>query len=47
MIESAIKFLRDDNFDGFDLDWEYPEGAQQKKDYIKMITLSFNDKTRQ
>lgn len=44
-IKSALKFLREHNFDGIDFDWEYPafrEGSnpEDKEGYAKLIKVS-------
>ncbi|XP_056639626.1 probable chitinase 10 isoform X1 [Diorhabda sublineata] len=36
-IFSAIPFLRQRNFDGLDIDWEYPKGSDDKKNYVLLL----------
>jgi len=36
-IYSSIPFLRDRNFDGLDIDWEYPKGSDDKKNYVLLL----------
>lgn len=36
-IYDAIEFLRKYNFDGLDIDWEYPKGADDKAAFISLI----------
>ncbi|KAK4874891.1 hypothetical protein RN001_014251 [Aquatica leii] len=36
-IYSAIPFLRDREFDGLDVDWEYPKGSDDKKNYVHLL----------
>lgn len=40
-IESSLKFIQDNNFDGLDLDWEYPaqrEGApHDKQNFVTLL----------
>ena len=34
---SAIPYLRERNFDGLDMDWEYPKGSDDKKNYALLL----------
>ena len=34
---SAIPFLRQHGFDGLDLDWEYPKGADDKRNFVSLV----------
>uniref|UniRef100_T1JHM6 GH18 domain-containing protein n=1 Tax=Strigamia maritima TaxID=126957 RepID=T1JHM6_STRMM len=34
---SAIDYLRQRNFDGLDLDWEYPKGDDDKKNFVALL----------
>jgi chitinase len=36
-IFSAISYLRERNFDGLDIDWEYPKGSEDKVNYIALL----------
>lgn len=36
-IYSAIPFLRNRNFDGLDMDWEYPKGTDDKKNFVLLL----------
>lgn len=36
-IYSAIPFLRQRNFDGLDMDWEYPKGSDDKKNFVLLL----------
>lgn len=36
-IYSAIPFLRDRHFDGLDVDWEYPKGSDDKKNFVLLL----------
>lgn len=34
---SAIPYLRERNFDGLDMDWEYPKGSDDKKNFVLLL----------
>lgn len=36
-IYSAVPFLRQRSFDGLDIDWEYPKGGDDKKNYVLLL----------
>ncbi|BET02278.1 chitinase [Nesidiocoris tenuis] len=36
-IYSAVPFLRQRHFDGLDLDWEYPKGGDDKKNFVLLL----------
>ncbi|ROT65545.1 hypothetical protein C7M84_016474 [Penaeus vannamei] len=40
-IFSAIPFLREHNFDGLDLDWEYPKGQEDKANFVVLLKELF------
>ena len=37
-VYSVAQYLRDKDFDGLDLDWEYPKGATDKKNFAELCT---------
>lgn len=41
-IYSAIPFLRARTFDGLDLDWEYPKGTDDKKNFVLLLKGKYN-----
>jgi Chitinase len=45
-IYSAVPFLRQRNFDGLDIDWEYPAGTDDKKNYVLLLKGKEIDATR-
>lgn len=36
-IFSAMEYLRQRNFDGLDLDWEFPKGSDDKKNFVDLL----------
>lgn len=36
-IYSAIPYLRQRGFDGLDMDWEYPKGSDDKKNFVSLL----------
>ncbi|XP_076309101.1 putative chitinase 10 [Tachypleus tridentatus] len=36
-IFSAVEFLRQRNFDGLDLDWEFPRGTSDKTNFVELV----------
>lgn len=36
-IYSAVPYLRSRNFDGLDIDWEYPKGNDDKKNFVLLL----------
>ncbi|KRT85583.1 glycoside hydrolase, partial [Oryctes borbonicus] len=44
-IYSAIPFLRNRNFDGLDIDWEYPKGQDDKKNYVLLLKGKYSSLT--
>lgn len=39
-INSVIPYIRKWGFDGFDIDWEYPQGTDQKANYVLLLKVS-------
>ena len=47
LVKSAVKYLRQHNFDGLDLDWEYPasrDGSREadRENYALLVKVSDN-----
>lgn len=37
LAESCVRFMRDAGFDGLDIDWEYPSGADDKRNFTALL----------
>lgn len=40
-VYEAIDFLREYKFNGLDVDWEYPRGADDRTAYVNLLRVSF------
>jgi GH18 family chitinase len=40
-IKSTIESLRKHNFDGLDLDWEFPETSQDRTGFTKLVKVNW------
>lgn len=38
-ILDSIVYLRNRTFDGLDIDWEYPKGEDDKKNYVSLLKV--------
>lgn len=41
-VYEAIEFLREYKFNGLDVDWEYPRGADDRVAYVNLLRVCFN-----
>lgn len=41
-INSVIAYVRKWGFDGFDIDWEFPAGAEQKANYVLLLKVTLS-----
>jgi len=37
-VDALLRFCREEQFDGVDLDWEHPKGDAQERDYAQLLT---------
>ena len=37
LVNNVVQFLGDNRFDGVDVDWEFPNGEQQKADFARLL----------
>ena len=40
-VYDAVEFLRQRDFDGIEIDWEYPRGDEEKEKYTQLLKVSF------
>lgn len=38
-VYDAVEYLRDHEFDGFEIDWEYPRGDEEKEKYTQLLKV--------
>lgn len=43
-IDSVLKFVTKHNFDGIDIDWEYPNGKDDKFSFNNFLKVNFINK---